>query len=91
MALKLDDAIFNQASNKAIREALTKTAEERLKVMGASAFPAIITELKKSTIDKTSVAELEHKINAATNKNQVIMDVIKKGGAIADTLIKILK
>ncbi|WP_106830579.1 hypothetical protein [Parabacteroides pacaensis] len=91
MALKLEDAIFNKASNQAIREALTKTAEERLKVMGASAFPAIITELKKSTVDKTFTAELERKINAATNKNQEVIDVIKKGGAIADTLIKILR
>ncbi len=91
MALKLDDAIFNKASNQAMQEALAKTAEERLKIMGTSAFTTIITELKKSTVDKTIVAQLESKINAATNKNQVIIDVIKKGGTIADALTKILK
>lgn len=91
MALKLDDAIFNKTSNQAMQEALAKTADERLKVMGASAFPAIITELKKSTVDKTLIAQLENKINAATYKNQVIVDVIKKSGAIADALMKILK
>lgn len=91
MALKLDDAIFNKASKQSMQEALAKTADERLKVMGNSAFTTIITELKKSTVDKTLVAQLESKINAATNKNQVIIDVIKKGGAIADVLIKILK
>lgn len=91
MAQKLDDAIFNKASNQAMQEALTKTTEERLKAMGASAFTTIITELKKSTVDKVFVAQLESKINAATNKNQVIIDVINKGGAIADALMKILK
>lgn len=91
MAQKLDDAIFNKASNQAMQEALAKTAEERLKTMGASAFTTIITELKKSTVDKVFVAKLESKINAATNKNQVIIDVINKGGAIADALMKILK
>ena len=91
MTQKLDDTIFNIASNQAMHEALAKTAEERIRVMGVSIFPTIITELKKGTVDKTLIAELERKINAATNKNQVIIDVIKKGGVIADALIKILK
>lgn len=91
MAMKLDDAIFDKASNQAMQEALAKTAEERLEIMGTSDFQTIIAELKKSSIDETLVTNLENEINAATNKNQVIVNVIKKGGIIANELVKILK
>lgn len=91
MAGDLDDEIFNKASNQAMQEALTKTAEERLKIMEVSDFSLIIAELKKKSVDKILVEKLENEINAATNKNQVIVDVIKKGGTIANELVKILK
>lgn len=91
MARDLDDEIFNKASNQAMQKALAKTAEERLKIMGVADFSSIIAELKKKSVDKILVEKLENDINAATNKNQVIINVIKKGGTIANELIKILK
>jgi hypothetical protein len=88
---KFDDALLNQASNQAMRDALAKTAEERLKIMGNSAFSTIIAELRNNVVDKNEVDKLEKEINAATNKNEIIVSVIKKGGKIADTISKILK
>lgn len=91
MAIKLDDEIFNKASDKAMQEALEKTQEERLKVMDLSQFSSIVEELKKSSLDKTLIEKLENEINAATNKNQMIIDTIKKGGVVAEGLLKVVK
>lgn len=91
MAIKLDDEIFNKASDKAMQEALEKTQEERLKVMDLSQFSSIVEELKKSSLDKTLIEKLENEINAATNKNQMIIDTIKKGGVVAEGLLKAVK
>lgn len=91
MAINLDDEIFNKASDKAMQEALEKTQEERLKVMDLSQFSLIVKELKKSSIDKTLIEKLENDIDMATNKNQIVIDTIKKGGVVAEGLLKVLK
>lgn len=91
MAIKLDDAMFNQASKQAMQKAFAETAEERFKAMGSSAFSRILDELKKSAVDKDLIAKFESDINAASDKNQAILNVINKGGGIADALLRILK
>jgi predicted NAD/FAD-binding protein len=91
MALKFDDAVFNRASDQAMQEALAQTTEQRLKAMGSTGYSQIIAQLKSSSVDKTLVAALETEVNSSTNKNQVIIDVVRKGGVIAKAIGQILR
>ena len=50
----------------------------------------ILTALKNSTVDAIAVAALQKQIDQATNKNQIILDVVAKGGTIGKALMDIV-
>jgi hypothetical protein len=90
MAAKLDDSVFNRASDRALREALAKTAEQRLKAMGSDGWLQVVTRLKSCLADKALVEALEAEVNASTDKNRVLIDIVRKGGSIAKAIGQIL-
>jgi hypothetical protein len=93
MARKLDDSVFNQASERAMQEALLKTAEQRLRALGPTGYQRVLEQLRAGAgaVDPALIAELESAIDAATDKNKVITDVIKKGISIAQAIAAILR
>lgn len=91
MGIEFDNEVFNQASNEALQAALVKTATERLKASGPSVFSKIIEDLRQHCVDKTEIDKLEAEINRATDKNETIIQVLKKGGAVADCILNFLK
>ena len=50
----------------------------------------MLTALKNSTVDPVTVADLQQKIDQATNKNKIILDVIVKGGTLGKVLMDIV-
>jgi len=50
----------------------------------------ILTTLKNSAVDPAAIAALQQQIDQATNKNQIILDVVKKGGTIGKALLDIV-
>jgi len=50
----------------------------------------MLTALKKSAVDPVTVDDLQQKINQATNKNKIILDVIVKGGTLGKVLMDIV-
>jgi len=50
----------------------------------------MLTALKKSAVDPVTVDDLQQKINQATNKNKIILDVIVKGGTLGKALMDIV-
>ena len=50
----------------------------------------MLTALKKSAVDPVTVEDLQQKINQATNKNKIILDVIVKGGTLGKELMDIV-
>lgn len=51
----------------------------------------LISELKKTTIKSSEIEPLIQQITTATNKNKVILDVVNKGGNLANAVIDIVK
>ena len=88
--MNFDKNMFKKASASAMNSALIKTSEERLEIMGESAYITIINKLKKDSVDKDLIEDFESKINASTNKNQVILNVIRTGGTLAEYITKII-
>ena len=88
--MNLDKDMFKKASTSAMDSALIKTSEERLKIMRKSAYITIIDKLKEDSVDKCLIEDLESKINASTDKNQVILNVMKAGGTLAKFITKII-
>jgi len=50
----------------------------------------ILTALKNSAADPATVADLQQQIAQATNKNQIILNVLEKGGALGTILMDIV-
>ena len=50
----------------------------------------MLTAVKKSAVDPVTVDDLQQKINQATNKNKIILDVIVKGGTLGKALMDIV-
>ena len=50
----------------------------------------MLTALKNSAVDPVTVEDLQQKINQATNKNKIILDVIVKGGTLGKALMDIV-
>jgi len=50
----------------------------------------MLTALKNSAVDPVTVEDLQQKINQATNKNKIILDVIVKGGTLGKELMDIV-
>ena len=50
----------------------------------------ILNALKNSAVDASIVANLQQQIAQATNKNQIILNVIEKGGSLGKVLMDIV-
>ena len=50
----------------------------------------ILNALKNSAVDPSIVANLQQQIAQATNKNQIILNVIEKGGSLGKVLMDIV-
>ena len=50
----------------------------------------ILNALKDSTVDASIVANLQQQIAQATNKNQIILNVVEKGGTLGKVLLDIV-
>ena len=90
MAIKFSDDVFKNASDQAKQNALIETAEARLKAMGTNAYGDILDKLKSDCVDHTLIEELEKEINAATDKNKLILDLIRKGGKLGKLLLGVI-
>lgn len=91
MAKRLDDSIFKQASTQAMQTALDQTVKDRLRIMKDADFVDILEKLKKTSVDKAEITELKSVIDQATDKNEALLSVLEKGGALAKTVIDIIK
>ena len=91
MAKRLDDSIFKQASTQAMQTALDQTVKDRLRIMKDADFVDILEMLKQTSVDKAEITELKSVIDQATDKNEALLSVLEKGGALAKTVIDIIK
>lgn len=91
MAKRLDDSIFKQASTQAMQTALDQTVKDRLRIMKDADFVYIIEKLKQTSVDKAEITELKSVIDQASDKNETLLSVLEKGGALAKTVIDIIK
>ncbi len=89
--MKLDNTVFGSVSDTAMATAYAKTVDEKLKAMGGSVdYSAIISKLQSGGVNAQDIAALEAAINDATDKNTAIVNVVKKGGAIAKAILNIV-
>lgn len=91
MAKRLDDSIFKQASTLAMQTALDQTVKDRLRIMKDADFVDILEMLKQTSVDKAEITQLRLVIDHATDKNEALLSVLEKGGALAKTVIYIIK
>lgn len=91
MAKRLDDSIFKQASTQAMQTALDQTVKDRLRIMNDADFDAVLEKLEKTSVDKAEIIQLKSVIDQATDKNEALLSVLEKGGALAKTVIDIIK
>lgn len=91
MAKRLDDSIFKQASTQAMQTALDQTVKDRLRIMKDADFVDILEKLKQTSVDKAEITELKSVIDQATDKNETLLCVLEKGGALAKAVIDIIK
>lgn len=81
---------IERASKEAALNASITTAEERARALGGSFFSDVIEQLKASGVDASEVSALEAELSTSTNRNETILRVIRKGGAIADVILSLL-
>lgn len=91
MAKRLDDSIFKQASTQAMQTALDQTVKDRLRIMKDADFVDILEKLKQTSVDKAEITVLKSVIDQATDKNEALLSVLEKGGALAKAVIDIIK
>lgn len=91
MAKRLDDSIFKQASTQAMQTALDQTVKDRLRIMNDADFDAVLEKLEKTSVDQSETTQLKLVIDQATDKNEALLSVLEKGGALAKTVIDIIK
>lgn len=91
MAKRLDDSIFKQASTQAMQTALDQTVKDRLRIMNDADFDAVLEKLEKTSVDQSEITQLKLVIDQATDKNEALLSVLEKGGALAKTVIDIIK
>lgn len=91
MVKRLDDNIFKQASTQAMQTALDQTVKDRLRIMKDADFVDILEMLKQTSVDKAEITKLKSVIDQATDKNEALLSVLEKGGALAKTVIDIIK
>lgn len=91
MAKRLDDSILKQASAQAMLIALDETVKDRLRIMKDADFMGILEMLKQTSVDKAEITQLKLVIDQATDKNKALLCVLEKGGALAKTVIDIIK
>lgn len=89
--MKYSKEEIDRAAKEAALSASIKTADERARVLGNSFFSDVIEHLKESGVDELEVEAMEKELGASTNRNETILRVIRKGGAIANTILSLLK
>ncbi|MHB1106208.1 MAG: hypothetical protein ACYCZ2_07585 [Lutibacter sp.] len=71
-----------QKTNAALQSKIERLTSDKLS--------QIISELKKTTIQSSEIEPLIQQISTATNKNKIILDVVNKGGNLANAIIAIV-
>ena len=78
---------------KASQNAVNQTNQhlgDRIAQFKDSQIAEILNALKKSAVDPSIIANLQQQITQATNKNQIILNVVEKGGTLGKVLIDIV-
>ena len=80
---------LRKASQNAVKQT-NQQFEDKIASFKDTKITEILTALKNSTIDPAVVADLQRQIAQATNKNQIILDIVKKGGTLGKTVMDIV-
>jgi len=80
---------LRKASQKAVQLTNQQLAD-KIAQFKEPEITVILTALENSAVDPVTVAGLQQKIDQATNKNKIILDVVAKGGTIGKTLLDII-
>jgi len=80
---------LRKASQKAVQLTNQQLAD-KIAQFKEPEITVILTALENSAVDPVTVAGLQQKIEQATNKNKIILDVVAKGGTIGKTLLDII-
>ena len=80
---------LRKASQNAVKQT-NQQFEDKIASFKDTKITEILTALKNSTVDPAVVADLQRQIAQATNKNQIILDIVKKGGTLGKTVMDIV-
>jgi len=80
---------LRKASQNAVKQT-NQQFEDKIASFKDTKITEILTALKNSTVDPAVVADLQRQIAQATNKNQIILDIVKKGGSLGKIVMDIV-
>jgi len=80
---------LRKASQKAVQLTNQQLAD-KIAQFKEPEITVILTALENSAVDPVTVAGLQQKIEQATNKNKIILDVVAKGGTLGKALMDIV-
>jgi hypothetical protein len=77
-------------AGKSASQKTNAALQSKIERLSSDKVSQLISELKKSTVQSSEIEPLIQQITTATNKNKVLLDVVNKGGNLANTVIDIV-
>lgn len=77
-------------AGKNARQKTNAALQSKIERLTSDKVSQLISELKKTTIQSSEIEQLIQQISTATNKNKVILNVVDKGGNLANAIVDIV-